>query len=566
MAHPIHPAGIGGSTRQTWPHAHSFTVKANTMMTDYEPFLRVTEDGCIWWVLMDAIRLGAGYLPFRDDHKTLITELRAPNDRAQVNERTLIGAFNDARLKIERPITIDRDGFRYVEAGEFLTWLSQYIEETQAMEITFPSTIERAVMRAKSKAAALTQQNAASQGEFESLTLALENWFDKDLEELPEAERQRVERDFFLKPWDNLSADQRRRVARDWDSRHDPAMARHNEYWRQFFEHLLELKEKLEEWRGVATPTASDLAQKEKRIKELEQEIERMETKQREDRGDVLPSSEHPDGDGERTLAHDFIAYPKALSILRERWKATPDELAAWIFWGPEAGGIAAYCNANELDPPPRFYFAYNLSEDYLSSLMGCWFLQSDIDQFVPTDRYITGTALIERWRKVPGIIPDAFICAKIGESRLWDVHPTYGHTEATFSGGHVQFPPLSAGLFEMSRVERIEIEDGLDVSLIPTDNDPTSFQKSADEKEGDSQCPTAGLIAKTENLFSSRNVKREARKLDTQARHNAWRKEYRKLKKSNPDMSDVWCSRQIAKMGIAKGCSAETIRKIIKK
>ena len=111
------------------------------MMTDYEPFLRVTEDGCIWWVLMNAIRLGAGYLPFRDDHKTLITELRAPNDRAQVNERTLIGAFNDARLKIERPITIDRDGFRYVEAEEFLTWLSQYIEQTQAMEITFPSTL-----------------------------------------------------------------------------------------------------------------------------------------------------------------------------------------------------------------------------------------------------------------------------------------------------------------------------------------------------------------------------------------------------------------------------------------
>ncbi|MDX9834749.1 MAG: hypothetical protein RBT36_05965 [Desulfobulbus sp.] len=534
------------------------------MTTDYEPFLHVTEDGCIWWVLMDAIRLGAGYLPFRDDHKTLITELRAPNDLAQLNERTLIGAFNDARLKVERPITIDRDGFRYVEAEEFLTWLSQYIEQTQAMEITFPSAIERAVMRAKSKAAASIQQNAANQGEFESLSLALENWFDKDFEELPEAERQRVERDFFMKPWDNLSADQRRRVARDWDSRHDPAMAQHNEYWRQFFEHLLELKEKLEEWQGAATPTASDLAVKESRIKELEQEIERMETKQRLDRGDVLPASEYPDGDGERTLAHEFIAYPKALSILRERWQATPDELAAWIFRGPEAGGIAAYCNANELDPPPRFYFAYNLSEDYLSSLMGLWFLQSDIDQFVPTDRYITGIALIERWRKVPDILPDAFICAKIAESRLFDFHPTFGHTEATFSEGHVRFPPLSSGLFQISHVERIEVEDGLDVSLIPTNHDPIPFKKSADKIEEGAKCPLAGLIGRTENQSGSTNVKREARKLDTQARHNAWRKEYRRLKRSNQNMSDVWCSRQIAKMDISKGCSAETIRKII--
>ena len=194
---------------------------------------------------------------------------------------------------------------------------------------------------------------------------------------------------------------------------------------------------------------------------------------------------------------------------------------------------------------------------------MGCWFLQSDIDQFVPTDRYITGTALIERWSKVPGLRPEAFICAKIAESRLWDVHPTFGHTEATFSGGHVQFPPVSAGLFEISRVERIEVENGLDVSLIPTDP-PTPIKKSTDKISEDAKCPLAGLIGKTENQAGSTNVKREARKLDTQARHNAWRKEYRKIKRSNPNMSDVWCSRQIAKMDIAKGCKAETIRKAI--
>lgn len=40
----------------------------NAMITDYESFLSVTEDGCIWWVLMDAVRLGAGFLPVRDDH------------------------------------------------------------------------------------------------------------------------------------------------------------------------------------------------------------------------------------------------------------------------------------------------------------------------------------------------------------------------------------------------------------------------------------------------------------------------------------------------------------------
>jgi hypothetical protein len=60
--------------------------------------------------------------------------------------------------------------------------------------------------------------------------------------------------------------------------------------------------------------------------------------------------------------------------------------------------------------------------------------------------------------------------------------------------------------------------------------------------------------------------VKREARKLDTQAMYDLWKKEYRILKRDKPDNSDVWYSRQIAKMGIAHGKDSETIRKNMKK
>ena len=89
-------------------------------MTEFEPYLHVTDDGYIWWPLNDAIRLGAGYRPFADDHAVLETELRAPNQRVRANERTLIGAFSDARLKIEQPMTFERDGIRYVDASAFL--------------------------------------------------------------------------------------------------------------------------------------------------------------------------------------------------------------------------------------------------------------------------------------------------------------------------------------------------------------------------------------------------------------------------------------------------------------
>ncbi|ANE55296.1 hypothetical protein [Methylomonas sp. DH-1] len=84
-----------------------------------------------------------------------------------------------------------------------------------------------------------------------------------------------------------------------------------------------------------------------------------------------------------------YIAYPKALKRLTALLGTTPEELVAWLFLGPKLGGLSAYQNANELDRPPRFHFEYFTGEDYLSPLMACWFLESDIDQFAPSDRYI---------------------------------------------------------------------------------------------------------------------------------------------------------------------------------
>jgi hypothetical protein len=61
-------------------------------------------------------------------------------------------------------------------------------------------------------------------------------------------------------------------------------------------------------------------------------------------------------------------------------------------------------------------------------------------------------------------------------------------------------------------------------------------------------------------------DARREARKLETQALHERWRKAYRALKKRRPGMSDVWYSEQIARMEITPKRSAETIRKHMKR
>lgn len=263
------------------------------MTTDYEPFLRVTDDGHIWWLREDAIRLGAGYLPVRDD-QDLKTELRAPNQRALVNERTLIGAFGSDRYSIERPIAFERDGFRYVDAGKFLSWLSQYISQTQA-KIAFPNELVQMVREAMAKATA-SLPPVVSQ-EFESLTLALDGWFEKNLDDIPKALRQRVERDFFLLPWDGLSADQRLSKALQWDYFHDPAKEQERQDVRNLFARRYELQKQKDQWESVSTPTASDLAEKESRLKEIQEKLDCIDLQIRQRRGDYYPGRECLDVD-----------------------------------------------------------------------------------------------------------------------------------------------------------------------------------------------------------------------------------------------------------------------------
>lgn len=59
--------------------------------------------------------------------------------------------------------------------------------------------------------------------------------------------------------------------------------------------------------------------------------------------------------------------------------------------------------------------------------------------------------------------------------------------------------------------------------------------------------------------------AKREARKLDTQAMYESWRKAYRALRKKSPGKSDVWYSQQIAKADKVHVRDAGTVKKHMK-
>lgn len=294
--------------------------------------------------------------------------------------------------------------------------------------------------------------------DFNSLTLALEEWLDKSLSDMPDEVRQRIKQDFGPIPWDDLNPDQRRSVALQKDYQHDPATEQDRQYWWDFFIHMDGIKAVIATWEAVSTPTASDLEKKDARLAELRRELAAIEQKERNARGDYLDIRSKRPETSPVSGKPDYIAYPKALKLLSDRLNATPEEIAAWAWMGQNDGGLNAYRNANELEPPPRFFFEYFLGkEDYLSPLMACWFLVDDIANFQPADRYITGKALMERWSEQPGIRVEAFIRAKIVESRLLDIHPTMGSTRWTEGDN---FPAKETALFVLSDVEDIEAED----------------------------------------------------------------------------------------------------------
>ena len=71
--------------------------------------------------------------------------------------------------------------------------------------------------------------------------------------------------------------------------------------------------------------------------------------------------------------------------------------------------------------------------------------------------------------------------------------------------------------------------------------------------------------LPKPTDRYQPSTARREARKQNIQDMYQSWQQKYQKLKRKHRDKNDTWYAEQIAKLDIAKGRSAETIRKNIK-
>lgn len=155
-----------------------------------------------------------------------------------------------------------------------------------------------------------------------------------------------------------------------------------------------------------------------------------------------------------------FIHYTKALQQLKKRLSATPDELAMWIWMGQELEGLNAYIIHNEKSLPESFYYTdTGDGADYLTPLLACSFKLDDITNFKPTKRYITGKALIQRWKKFKDFEDTnlkSFIQTKINEEKLYSYNPITGLTSEHSTTNGV-LPSFKKGIFSISQIIEIE-------------------------------------------------------------------------------------------------------------
>jgi len=156
-------------------------------------------------------------------------------------------------------------------------------------------------------------------------------------------------------------------------------------------------------------------------------------------------------------------------------------------------------------------------------------------------------------WRKWQAPM---LIIMKPSRNQPYDAAAVWERHDAATSQGILK-------VFEADFILRLEmaVEKAAGQAVLELAKQPKPAQPvpAEDNPQPDPSSATGGKRRMT-------TARREVRKLDTEAMYASWRKEFLKLRKSRPDMSDVWCSRQIARMEIARGRSPETIRKHMRK
>lgn len=212
-----------------------------------------------------------------------------------------------------------------------------------------------------------------------------------------------------------------------------------------------------------------------------------------------------PMGDQQPIDPSAFLSFHQAQKLLAERLNITEEdsghEIAGRIFHQELRG----YTNINECGDQRRFHFPdaalwvkradfdSKPPYEYLLLLEKCYFKAGDMAEIGGNRRYVTGTALIDRWREYRKSESQtrAFITGRIEESRLLAFHPVYGgpDVEEILTKGKQDFPlpPIDQCLFcwdEVVAVEAVEFGPIIQANANPPkhrDRNPGSVAKESE-------------------------------------------------------------------------------------
>ncbi len=297
---------------------------------------------------------------------------------------------------------------------------------------------------------------------YDSLEKMLDHWFGFSFHELPSPLKRRVIANYWIAIWDDLTPAQRRSVARHHDHQHDPAIQDDREFWINFYANIQNLERKIEEWEHVDSPTALDLHQKESELQALQEKkahLLRLKDIFLERRFLRIVSDSESESD--KADEKNYLAFPAALERLRRRLNTSMQEIAAWILIGPDEGGLTAFSKPRYSSGVSRFQFRPEMEPDYESLLFNCWFAEVEIESFNPRERFMSGKALIARWKDSVEENARDFIQSKVIAGDLTDLHSFKLGKEAAApaSEGSVG---LETGLFAMSQIEAVERGQGI--------------------------------------------------------------------------------------------------------
>jgi hypothetical protein len=165
------------------------------------------------------------------------------------------------------------------------------------------------------------------------------------------------------------------------------------------------------------------------------------------------------------------------------------------------------------------------------------------------------------------------------GRLKLWrcDADALVGFIAACLGLRRSNQPPSAAGVLNVGMVQGEKRRqmlslrvDGAEWFLVSADSTLPLAELVA--YDGGEYFVDAAMVRQlvdsattADQRYTPSNARREARKLNTRAMYESWRRAYRDLKKRRLHMSDVWYAQQIAKLTIGAGRSAETIRRRMK-